>query len=298
MPARVDNSTGIQRLLIVSGCAGAGKSVVLHRLEDAGYHCVDNLPLDLLLALVASLRRAPAAARSSLVAVCIDVRSTGGDLSQFGPTLAAVRQQQIPVSVLYVDTNDDVLIQRFNASRRNHPLVDPGRNIGEAIMRERKLLEPIHALADQYIDTSHFSVPALQDWLVKCLKLQHTGAAKAVLLQSFGYQHGVPRDADLVFDVRCLPNPYWDETLRQLTGQDRPVKEFMASQGATAALANDILGFIEEWLPAYCKQRSYVSIGIGCTGGQHRSVYMAERLYQRLSLDQVLAQIRHRDIGQ
>ena len=295
MNASADNAK-IQRLLIVSGCAGAGKSVVLHQLEDAGYYCVDNLPLHLLAPLASSQRDALVAAQTGLVAVCIDVRSTNGDMSQFESTLKRIRDEGLDVSVLYVDAGDETLIQRFSATHRNHPLANPKRDLSEAIQLERKLLEPVHALAERYIDTSQLSTRGLQDWLTSWLKLKDADVTASVLLQSFGYQHGVPRDADLVFDVRCLPNPYWDGGLRAMTGRDRLVQAFMRRQPKVSALIDDILSFVEEWLPEYCERRNHVSVGIGCTGGRHRSVYVAVRMYQRLTLSGTLAQIHHRDI--
>ena len=295
MNARASDNAKSQHMLIVSGCAGAGKSIVLHQLEDTGYYCVDNLPLNLL-APLAAWRREAASDQSGLVAVCIDVRSTGGDMSQFAATLERVRAEQVQASVLYVDASDDILIQRFNASHRSHPLVSPKRDLSAAIQLERRLLEPVHALAERYIDTSQLSTRALQDWLSSWLKIQKADVSESVLLQSFGYQHGVPRDADLVFDVRCLPNPHWDNALRGLTGLDRRVQAFMRDQPMATALTNDILSFIEEWLSEYCVQRNHVSVGIGCTGGRHRSVYVATRMYERLSMSGTLAQIHHRDI--
>jgi RNase adapter protein RapZ len=278
------------QLVLITGLSGSGKSVALTALEDAGYYCVDNLPVKLLPELVAFLARAG----YSRVALSIDVRS-GESLDALPEHLAALRGAGTDVKILYLEAKDDTLIQRFSETRRRHPLGDGRRTLPESIARERELLEEIASLS-HHIDTSELRPNALRGWVREFVQVPAAGLT--LLFQSFAYKYGVPLDTDMVFDVRCLPNPHYDPKLRPYTGRDEPVIEFCGADPGTQKMLDDIRRFVDEWLPCFDRDsRSYLTVAIGCTGGRHRSVYLAEALaeYFRARHGRVL--VRHRELS-
>src|SRR5690349_17555649 len=278
------------QLVLITGLSGSGKSVALNALEDAGYYCVDNLPVKLLPELVSFL----AQAGYSRAALSIDVRS-GTPLEGLPHHLTALRQSGTHVTVLFLQAKDDTLIQRFSETRRRHPLGDENRTLAEAIARERELLEPI-ADVSHHIDTSDLSPNVLRNWVRDFVHLPAAGLT--LLFQSFAYKFGVPLDTDMVFDVRCLPNPHYDPKLRPFTGRDQTVVEFLANDPGVQKMLNDIRRFIDEWLPCFDRDsRSYLTIAIGCTGGRHRSVYFAEALAEYFRTRHGSVLVRHRELA-
>jgi RNase adapter protein RapZ len=277
------------QLIIISGLSGSGKSVALNVLEDTGFYCVDNLPAKLVPELVGFLK----AGGSEHVALSIDVRS-GRTLEELPRHINALQHAGEDVRVLFLDAKTDTLIKRYSETRRRHPLLDRGRTLRECISRERELLADVRDLA-QWVDTSDLNPNALRGWVRDFVSLERTAAT--VLFQSFGYKNGVPLDADLVFDVRCLPNPHYDPRLRPLTGKDAAVIEFLRAQPDSAELLEDIRRFVARWLPAFERDnRSYFTVAIGCTGGRHRSVYVVEALATQFrEHNQVL--VRHRELA-
>jgi UPF0042 nucleotide-binding protein len=278
------------RVILVTGMSGSGKSIALNVLEDIGYYCVDNLPANLLVQVVDLL----AQSGYLRVAVSVDVRS-GPTLKQLPGSIAQLRQRQIDLRVLFLDAKPDTLVKRFSETRRRHPLSDESQTLPEAIRTEREMLQPVAASA-HHIDTSELATNALRAWVKDFAGLAGTGMA--LLFQSFGFKHGVPLDADLVFDVRCLPNPHYDAVLRPLTGRDRAVIAFMEGDADAQKMLADICAFVEGWLPCYIRDnRSYLTVAIGCTGGRHRSVYFTEVLAGRFR-DQLPVIVRHRELAE
>lgn len=278
------------QLVLISGLSGSGKSVALNALEDAGYYCVDNLPVKLLPELVAFL----AHAGYSRVALSIDVRS-GEALDALPQHLAALRGAGTDVKVLFLEAKDETLIQRFSETRRRHPLGDGRHTLPESIERERELLEDIAGYS-HHIDTSELSPHVLRGWVREFVQVPAAGLT--LLFQSFAYKHRVPLDTDMVFDVRCLPNPHYDPKLRPHTGRDAPVIEFCKADPDVQKMLEDIRRFVDEWLPCFDRDsRSYLTVAIGCTGGRHRSVYLVEALaeYFRARHGRVL--VRHRELS-
>jgi RNase adapter protein RapZ len=277
------------QLIIITGLSGSGKSVALNVLEDSGYHYVDNVPGMLLRELVAHL----AAAGHSQVALGVDVRSPGA-LAELLEQLADFRQQDIDVRMLFIEAKTETLIKRFSETRRRHPLSDSVLTLPECITRERELLA---ALAEQAhrIDTSDLSPNSLRAWVKDIVGLG--GSGLTLLFESFGYKNGIPLDADLVFDVRCLPNPHYDPRLRALTGQDAAVVAFIEADASSREMLADIQRFVDAWLPCFVRDnRSYLTIAIGCTGGRHRSVFFAEAL-ARYFRQQSRVLVRHRELA-
>lgn len=283
------------QLVIISGRSGSGKTTALHVFEDMGYYCVDNLPLSLLPQLADTVLLRPSTPQRRL-AIGIDARNMSDDLASFETVLASIEIRNITVTIIFLDARDDVLLARFSATRRRHPLSSQTRSLHEAMAEERHLLEPVSAHATIRLDTSSLNVHELREQLKSQLE-GHIEAGLTVLFQSFGYKHGVPLDADLVFDVRCLPNPHWQPLLRPLTGRDAPIRQFLEGNSQVESLYTDISAFLLKWLPAFQQDdRSYITVAIGCTGGQHRSVYMVERLAQHFRETLPSIQIRHRDM--
>ncbi|MBI3523139.1 MAG: RNase adapter RapZ [Betaproteobacteria bacterium] len=265
------------QFILISGLSGSGKSIALNVLEDAGYYCVDNLPAPLLPQLVEQLR----SDGREQVAVAADMRG-GAGIAALPEQLRDLRKRNIESRFIFLDARDEVLIQRFSETRRRHPLADQDTTLAEAILRERSGLENVAALG-HHIDTSNLLPSALRayikDFAALNSQLQPGAATLTLLFESFGFKHGLPLDADLVFDVRCLPNPHYDPLLRPLTGRDRAVADFLEAQPEVVQMAEDIRRFVADWLPAYIRDsRSYLTVAIGCTGGQHRSVYLVERM--------------------
>lgn len=282
------------QLVIVSGLSGSGKSTALHVLEDVGYNCIDNLPVSLLPALVAQIEIHKDDQHK--FAIGIDVRNAWKDLQIFPQMISTLKEAHLPFTVIFLDSQSSVLIQRFSETRRKHPLSDKHTNLAEAISNEQELLEPIRDTADQIIDTSHLTLHELRD-LVKERVVGRSLTTMAILFESFGFKHGVPVNADLVFDARCLPNPHWKPNLRPLTGKDQDVIDFLEAEDAVNEMYQDIEQYMTRWLPRYqANNRSYITIAVGCTGGQHRSVYLSERLKAHFDDQYSDVQVRHRDI--
>ncbi|MAN52770.1 MULTISPECIES: RNase adapter RapZ [Marinimicrobium] len=283
-------------LIIVSGLSGSGKSTALHVLEDVGYNCIDNLPVSLLPALVAQIQIHRDSDDQNF-AIGIDVRNAWQDLNIFPDMIKTLKDAHIPIYVLFLDTGVPVLMQRFSETRRKHPLSDRDTNLQESIREEQHLLEPIRDTADQVLDTSHLNLHELRD-LVKDRVVGSQETTMAIQFESFGFKHGVPVNADLVFDARCLPNPHWKPNLRPLTGKDAEVAAFLEGEEKVQAMYQDIEDYLTRWLPHYqANSRSYITIAIGCTGGQHRSVYLAERLQKHFAQQYDNVLVRHRELN-
>ena len=283
------------KLVIISGRSGSGKSAALHALEDQGYYCVDNLPATMLSQLPEQLSEG--ANEPPRMAVSIDVRNVPGALEHFPRLLKKLRHQGIDCQVLFLDADSSCLMKRYSSTRRKHPLTNDKVSLIEAIDLETSLLGPVAAQADVRIDTSPLSVHDIHEQ-VRHKVIGDGTKSMALLIQSFGFKHGMPVDADYVFDVRCLPNPYWDESIRQYTGRDKPVQEFLAAEPMVTEMFEDLKQFVEKWLPRFeSGQRSYMTIAIGCTGGQHRSVYISEQLGAWFSERFDRVQVRHRELS-
>jgi len=263
-------------LTVVSGLSGSGKSVVLRTLEDLDYYCVDNLPAELLTDFVQSVSRD--ASKCVRLAVSIDVRNLASDLSRIGEWLSAVDALGFEHRLVFLDSQEDVLVKRYSETRRRHPLSHQGLPLSDAIALERERLRPLRELADRVIDTSALNVHQLRKAVLSQLEseaLPHI----SLLFESFAYRHGLPGEADFVFDARCLPNPHWDATLRPLSGRDPAVREHMESHESVREYVAQVAAFLDLWLPRFeSDTRSYVTVAFGCTGGRHRSVYLAETL--------------------
>jgi UPF0042 nucleotide-binding protein len=265
------------RLVLVSGLSGSGKSVALHMLEDLDYYCVDNLPAALLKAFVSHTVRSTER-QYQQVAVGIDARNTRSEIATVPALKSELLASGIPCELLFLNASDEALLRRYAETRRKHPLSRDGRGLREAIQLERDLLDPVAQSADLVVDTSHTGIHELRD-IVRRHVDRRREARLSILFQSFGYKHGIPGDADFVFDARSLPNPYWEPNLRDMSGRDAAVARFIEAHGNAEALAHDISAFVEARIPEYqAANRSYMTVAIGCTGGQHRSVYLVERI--------------------
>lgn len=276
------------QLFLISGLSGSGKSVVLKVLEDSSYYCVDNLPVELLPPLMAQLDQSG----YKRIAVSIDVRS-GSSVQLLPQQIEQLKLRGIDVHLLYLDAQTDTLVKRYSESRRRHPLSDDKLTLPECVQRERELLADISSIG-HHIDTSDLRANALQSWVKDFIHVDR--ANLTLLFQSFGFKHGIPLDADLVFDVRCLPNPHYDPLLQPFTGRDAPVIEFLDNTVGAQKMFNDIAKFVGEWLPCFIEDnRSYLTVAIGCTGGQHRSVYFAEKLASHFKAQQQVL-LRHREL--
>ena len=283
------------QLVIISGRSGSGKSIALQALEDLGYYAIDNLPAMLLSSLVDELRDQ---GEQSRLAVSIDARNLPGALEKLPRLLTELHQRDIHFQIVYLTTDARILLERYSATRRRHPLTrHSDLTLEEAISKEEDTLSAVRDLADLTIDTSRMTVHDLRSRITDQVAL-HKSDKLTITFESFGYKRGVPLDADLVFDVRCLPNPYWDPMLRESTGRDADVQAFLSEYPIVKAMGDDIHAWISRWLPAYqSSQRSYMTIAIGCTGGQHRSVYTVEQLAKRMAEDGIETHIRHRELG-
>ena len=283
------------RFLIISGLSGAGKTVALHALEDAGYYCVDNLPVGIL-PMFASYLAEHDLPHFERVAVGIDARNHPEAIAELPATIDALRIQGIKAELVFIDASDDTLLQRFSETRRKHPLSSDVFSLAEAIERERALLDRIALRADMRLDTTRSNVHQLRTSIRELVTGKQAGTL-ALQFRSFGFKRGVPSDADFVFDVRCLPNPYWELGLRELTGRDEAVRAYLESMPTVVEMATDIEQFLERWISRFEDvNRSYLTVAFGCTGGRHRSVYMAERLAQYFAARDKKAVISHRDI--
>lgn len=270
-----------KRLIIVSGLSGSGKTIALHVLEDLGYYCIDNLPAALLKSAVEEVTASEGKKRS-LLAVGIDARNRRADLEALPTLISEFRGQDIMTDVLFLQADDETLIKRYSESRRRHPLAERGSALRSAINAEREMLSEVINSADLIIDTTRTNIYELSDAIKERVDRRKTDSM-SVLIESFGFKYGIPADADFVFDLRCLPNPYWTVELRGLTGLNSEVSDFLDSHDNFVAMHDDILDFLKRWIPAYrAAHRGYLTVAIGCTGGQHRSVYMVEKLAESL----------------
>ena len=284
------------KLVIVSGLSGSGKTVALHTLEDSGYFCVDNLPVGLLPDFIDKMTHSKPVLYD-LIAVAIDARSGVEDMDRFEEIIDQIKSRNISVEVLFLTSNINKLLSRFSETRRKHPLSKQGLPLVEVIELERNLLSNIYAGADLKIDTSTFNVHELRHTIVTRL-LPNTGKDLSILVQSFGFKHGLPADTDYIFDVRCLPNPHWEIELESLTGRDKPVIRYLESFAEVNSMAQSINEFLQTWIPYFKEEnRSYMTISIGCTGGRHRSVYLVEKIASELQKSKYNASVHHRDLA-
>jgi len=284
------------RLIIVSGLSGSGKSVALHTLEDGGFYCVDNLPLSLLPDFTQRMLDQQINIYQS-IAVGIDARSGPKDLHEFENIIAEVRKFPIKVEIVFLKAELNTLFKRFSETRRKHPLTNRGIPLFEAIEIENSLLSPVAHEADLTLDTTQTNIHQFRSVIKERLLEQKENSGLSLLFQSFGFKHGSPTDSDFVFDVRCLPNPHWEPELRPLTGQDQGVIEFLQSYEIVDNMFNQIAQFIENWIPEFeAQNRYYLTVSIGCTGGQHRSVYLAETLQTYFKGKRENVSLRHREM--
>ena len=280
------------KLVIISGRSGSGKSTALRALEDAGFNCIDNFPVELLTSLVSGIAQKPANAEG-LHAVCIDARSQ--NLDTFPQFFAGLNRTVTPCELIFLDALTGTLVKRFSETRRRHPLTDDDTDLLQAIESEKALLSNIADLADLTVDTTLMRGSELTE-LIRARVAAEKSPGISVLFRSFGFKFGVPVDADLVFDIRCLPNPHWVASLRALTGRDQPVVDFLEGQPEVMEMLDDITRFLERWIPRFeADNRAYMTVGIGCTGGRHRSVYMVEALGARFKDRFSNVLVRHRE---
>ena len=279
------------QLIIVSGRSGSGKTIALRVLEDLGFYCVDNLPIALLATLVHSVIE-----QYDRVAISIDVRNLPEDPQELVESIEFL-PDDVDIEVLFIDADDQTLLQRFGETRRLHPLSQKQLPLVEALQLENRLLDPIAERATWRIDSSNLSLHQLSEE-VSARVLGKASKHVVIVFQSFGFKHGVPKDADFVFDARILPNPHWNPELKLLTGQDEDVKQFFRKEGLVTKYLLQVENFLATWLPYFQRSnRSYLTIAVGCTGGQHRSVYLAEALADQFRTDETHVQVRHRELS-
>jgi len=284
------------RLIIISGLSGSGKTIALHALEDLGYYCIDNMPAGLLRSLLDEITK-PGENTANRIAVGVDARNRREDLEALPALLRQIDESGIHTDLLFLQADDDILLKRYSETRRRHPLADFVSELRAAISQEREMLGPVINAADLVIDSSRMSVYELANIIQGRVDRRRTNEL-SILLQSFGFKHGIPADADFVFDLRCLPNPYWNAELRSLNGLDPAVAEFLDAQPAFEQMYEDILGFLKRWIPEYVSvNRSYLTVALGCTGGQHRSVRMTEKLATAIGEVHDPVHSRHNELG-
>ncbi len=283
------------KIVVVSGLSGSGKSVALGMLEDLGYYCIDNLPLALLATFTVDVLQGRAEEFPRL-AVGIDARARPASIRLFPERIREFREAGIDVQVLFFEADKEVILRRYNETRRKHPLTDTDTPLAEAIDKERRLLEPIAACADVAIDTSRSNMHQLREQVRN--RLQGGDAETlSLLFQSFSYKFGIPEGVDFVFDARCLPNPHWQPELKELTGRDEAVAAYLEKQPETRRLLKDLQAFLKDWLPRFkAEDRSYVTVAVGCTGGRHRSVYLVERLADHFRRRYPQTLVRHTEL--
>jgi UPF0042 nucleotide-binding protein len=282
------------QLIIVSGLSGSGKSIALETLEDCGYYCIDNLPVALMESFI---RQAVIAGQPAFqkAAIGIDARNQTSSLEKFPSTLELARRFGIQCQILFLQAEPEALLKRFSETRRRHPLTDSDHPLSEAIDLERKLLEPFVSRADLLVDTTYTNVHQLRE-LIRARLGGKQDNLMSLYFMSFGFKNGLPLDADFVFDARCLPNPHWEPALRPQTGRDKDVIEFLEAIPEVTGYLEDVAHFLERWVPRFvAENRSYLTIAIGCTGGQHRSVYITEALAARFRDGNYDLIVRHRD---
>lgn len=282
------------RLLIVSGLSGSGKSSTLHMLEDLDYYCVDNIPARLLETLIRELERS--GPKFDLLAIGLDTRPEENDIERISALVQSLRAERVGCEVVFLTCNSEILLKRYSETRRRHPFSNQGAGLREAIEFERELLAPLCDLADLVIDTARMSVQELRDTIRERVARRKAGQL-SLQFESFGYKHGVPADADFVFDARALPNPYWITPLRGLTGRDQPVIAFLEADKTVERFVDDLIEFLDRWIPEIRRgNRSYLTVAVGCTGGQHRSVYVAEKLAEHFREGLGEAIVRHNEL--
>lgn len=282
------------RLVIISGRSGAGKTTALHLLEDNGFYCIDNLPASLF---SVAIEQAISQTNITKIAVSIDARSLPAQIENFPTVFEHLQGKYTSCDLVYLDAKDDILISRFSETRRRHPLTTGERSLPESIEEESRLLAPIVNLATLHVDTTTLNIYQLRDFL-KLRLLGEAGLATALLIESFGFKYGVPIDADWIFDLRALPNPYWVSELRYLKGKDKAVIDYLEKQPDVLEMQQDILTFLKKWLPKIiASNRPYITVALGCTGGQHRSVYFVEQISRELKTFLTNVQVRHRDLS-
>lgn len=285
-----------KRLIIVTGMSGGGKSIVLNALEDLGFYCIDNLPVNLVKEFVKQVRE-DGGQNYTKVAVGIDARNPAEDLSHFPEVMADLKESGFGFELVYIEADDNILIKRYSETRRRHPLSNDQLSLGDAIVHERMLLEPLLDNASLRIDTSHTNIHQLRDFVRERVARRLSGTL-SIHVMSFGFKYGTPPEADFQFDVRCLPNPYWDTSLRDYTGRDEPVIEFLERHPEVKSACEELEQFLDLWVPRYENHdRSYLTIAIGCTGGHHRSVYMVEKIAQHLITQDKDVLASHRDMA-
>ncbi len=285
------------KLLIITGMSGSGKTIALHALEDAGFFCTDNLPVCLLDAFLEHMIESQGD-QAEQVAIGIDARSQLANMADLPQLIDRLRQQQdFECEVISIEAKRETLIKRFSETRRKHPLSDHNLSLEQAIDRERELLAPLIDTADLHIDTTQTTLHELRDLIRKRVSGKADGQL-SISFESFGFKHGVPADADFVFDVRCLPNPHWQTELRPLTGLNSEVAKFLEQHDQTKKMLQDLTKFLQDWIPNFeADGRSYLTVAIGCTGGQHRSVYISNQLYQHFSANRPKVLNRHRELS-
>jgi len=284
------------KLIIISGLSGSGKSIALNTLEDLDYYCIDNMPIGMLSALVKQLLSSWGRDHKH-IAVGIDARNSHSDLKHFPDLLKDLALSKLSVEIIFLEADDSTLLKRYSETRRKHPLTDGDMSLADAIKMEKELLYPIAAQANLIIDTTHTNIYQLRE-LVRSRVMSEPTEPMSLLFQSFGFKHGIPSDADFIFDLRCLPNPHWESKLRALTGKDDAVIQYLQAQPWVNEMEQQILAFLETWIPRFEQEnRNYMTVSIGCTGGQHRSVYMTECLstYFKKNRNNVLT--RHRELS-
>ena len=288
------------KLIIISGLSGSGKTVALHTLEDEDYYCIDNLPIGLLPQFVSRLSNRRLQLYDE-IAVGIDARSNSEDLREFNSIIKEIQlndvDNNIEIEIIYLQAELDTLIKRFSDTRRKHPLTRKGLPLSEAIEVERNLLKDVATAAHLYIDTTYTNIHELRDYIKeRVVKRQKTNLS--LLFHSFGFKNGAPADSDFVFDVRCLPNPHWEPNLRALTGQDNEVIAFLQDQDDVQQMLEHIKNYLNFVIPKFIKQnRYYLTVSIGCTGGQHRSVFIAETLHDDFRDNLEHVSIHHRELS-
>ena len=284
------------RVVVVSGLSGSGKSVAINTLEDDDFYCIDNMPVSMLPICIEHLTTASPSFYEK-IAIGVDVRNVSQDINLFPNIITQLKEQGIDIELVYLEADDETLIQRYSETRRKHPLTKNGLPLVEAINMEKQILGEVTLLADLRIDTTATNVRQLRS-IITAQVCGKKSTKLTILLQSFGFKYGVPNDSDYVFDVRCLPNPYWEQHLRKLTGHDPQVIDYLQSHAEVKQMIESINSFIENWLPHFVREnRSYLSVSIGCTGGQHRSIHIAEYLADRFrKFDDIHVSVRHRDL--
>ncbi len=278
------------KLIIISGRSGSGKSISLHLLEDLGFYCIDNLPASLLPTLMSHMSE-----QYTKIAIGIDARNLPADLDQFNQIIEDFIQAGIECDIVYLDADENTLLKRYSETRRKHPLTNKHISLREAVRREQELLLPIAHLAGLRVDTSNLSLHDLRSLISDRVNKQPQQLS--LLIQSFGFKFGIPLDCDYIFDVRCLPNPYWQPELRPYCGLDKEIATYLGESELSQNMLEDLKQFLQTWIPKFEQgNRNYMTIGIGCTGGRHRSVYIAKQLADFFQKQLNNIQIRHRDL--